>query len=312
MSLFERLLQDAPFSRDELAAIIATASRRYKTYEIEKRNGKGSRTIAQPSAEVKLLQRLLVDQVISTWPVHDAAMGYRRRRSITMHAERHVNSRFLLKLDLVDFFPSITASDIRAHATRQQRPQLTSDDIELLTKLLVWRKKTTREYCLSIGAPSSPACSNALMYEFDSLASAMSKSRGVTYSRYADDLAFSTDTPGVLQDIEKTVRGLLELLPYPRLRINKTKTINVSRRHRRTLVGLVLTPTGAISLGRDRKRSIRAAVHAFARGTLSSEEVRSLQGMLAFVMSSEPTYLDRLARTYGPEVMTLLRTPLAA
>jgi hypothetical protein len=306
----EVLCSRAPFSRSEIADIVATASRRYKTFKVLKRQGQGHRTIAQPSAEVKLLQRVVLDEIVGYWPVHSAAVGYRRGKSILNHARLHAASRFLLKLDFKDFFPSITASDVRQHAQSQARPRLTEEDLQVLTRILCWRNKQTGSFCLSIGAPSSPACSNALLFDFDAALSEECRRRGVTYSRYADDLAFSCMTPKTLHEIEQITRALLLDLRYPRLRLNDRKTVNVSKRHRRTLVGLVLSAQGEVSLGRERKRTIRAMVHAFTLGKLNVEEVNSLRGMLAYAWSIEPAFIDSLMRAYGPEHLMLLQLPI--
>lgn len=307
MSLFDVLYAHAPFEKTDLLDIISTAPRRYKSYEVRKRRGAGTRTIAQPSPEVKLLQRIVLDHVVDYWPVHDAATAYRRRRSIATHAARHVASRFLLKLDFRDFFPSITSGDLRHHAAARERPELTDADLDVLTKILSWRNKATGRYCLSIGAPSSPSCSNALLFDFDKALSEACAARGVTYSRYADDLAFSTNVPRVLDEIEQIARALVAEMKRPRLIINEAKTINVSKRYRRTIVGLTLSAQGKISIGRERKRQLRAEVHAFLLRKLSAEQIATLRGMLAYVWSVEPTFIDSLVRTYGPEPITLLQ-----
>ena len=65
------------------------------------------------------------------------------------------------------------------------------------------------------------------------------------------------------------------------------------------MTGLVLTNDGLVSIGREKKREIRAAFHAFTHGTLKSDQVNSLAGMVAFIKAVEPEFLDRLARKYG-------------
>ncbi len=308
VTLFNFLAANCPFDERELEAIIATAPRRYKSYEIAKRSGRGTRTIAQPAPEVKLLQRLLIDNFIGKWPVHAAATAYRQGSSIASHAERHLHSRFLLKLDFSDFFPSIKASDVRAY-TRHVQGTFTAKDIEALVNLVCWRGKNASEYCLSIGAPSSPSLSNSILFDFDSRMVAHCSAKRVEYSRYADDMAFSSTEPNVLEDVKEYVKVVLKELPYPRLHLNESKTVNVSKKYRRSLVGLVLTPANVLSLGRERKRSIRATVHRFLRGQLSGEEVARLKGLMAFAWSIEPGFFASLERTYGPGVIAELGFP---
>ena len=111
--LFGRLLELSPFSERDLALLIITAPNRYKNHYIEKRHGRGRRLISQPTAEVKLLQRLLIEHELSGLPIHRAATAYRKKRSILDHATPHASARYLLKLDFKDFFPSLTERTLR-------------------------------------------------------------------------------------------------------------------------------------------------------------------------------------------------------
>lgn len=307
--LISSLLEEIPISRDDLSTIIATASRRYKVYSIPKKSGAGMRVIAQPAPEVKILQKILVEKIICDWPVHSAATAYRLRSSIRAHVAIHADSRYLLKLDFRNFFPSIGADDIRRHAIRYSN--LSEIDLKLLTRILCWRNKETGEYCLSVGAPSSPFVSNSVVYDLDATISDICSRRNIAYSRYADDLAFSTSAPNVLDNLRRELVDVLNALPYPRLLINDQKTVNVSRRFKRTLVGLTLTADGKVSLGRDRKRTLRAQVHAFCADKLLTNEVDHLNGMLAFAWSIEPTFVTTLLSRYSLEKTQLLRMPFA-
>ena len=307
MSLFRDILREVPFGQDELLTLIATAPRRYKVYQIPKRDGKSVRTIAQPAPEIKLLQRIALEKVISKWPIHTAATAYIESQSIANHVQRHVKSRYLLKIDFKDFFPSITANDIKRHASKHS--QLQEADLNILVNIVAWRNKQTGAICLSIGAPSSPTISNSLMYEFDQKMSVFCSSRKIIYSRYADDLAFSTNERGLLQEVEVEVQRLLDEIPSPKLAINEKKTVNVSKRHRRTLVGLTITPDEKVSLGRDRKRDIRGKLYLFSKGYLPQEEISHLRGLLAYAWSVEPQFVIGLAEKQGNALFEALELP---
>lgn len=307
MSLLQLILEELPFDKQELASLIATAPRRYKTYQIPKRDGKTFRTIAQPASEVKILQKLMIDRVVAHWPVHESATAYRTGASIADHVRRHINSRYLLKLDFSNFFPSITAADLRQHAAANSK--LEPADIAMLVNILAWRNKLNGQFCLSIGAPSSPHVSNSIMYEFDKKLTEICAKRDVTYSRYADDLAFSTNRRDTLKEIEIEIKHVLKELTYPHLTLNEKKTINVSKRYNRTLVGLTITPDGKVSLGRDRKRQISAQLHRFSQGYLKGEEISQLRGVLAYAWSVEPEFVLRLIEKQGNEVFEKIGLP---
>ena len=134
-------------------------------------------------------------------------------------------------------------------------------------------------------------------------------SRKIIYSRYADDLAFSTNERGLLQEVEVEVQRLLDEIPSPKLAINEKKTVNVSKRHRRTLVGLTITPDEKVSLGRDRKRDIRGKLYLFSKGYLPQEEISHLRGLLAYAWSVEPKFVIGLAEKQGNALFEALGLP---
>src|SRR5690606_14458756 len=114
--------------------MIRTAPRRYKTHLIEKRNGRGLRQIAQPTAELKLIQRWIVGNHLNALPVHRAAMAYRPGLGIKDHASPHAAKKYLLKLDFADFFQSIKAQDFEQHLVRHT--DMSESDTVAITKLL--------------------------------------------------------------------------------------------------------------------------------------------------------------------------------
>lgn len=307
MSILDSMLSDLPFEKHQALSILATAPYRYKVYEIEKRNGKGTRVIAQPSPELKLIQRWIVARIISKWPIHSSATAYRARLSPAKHAEPHVAQRFLLKLDFENFFNSISANDVRLHILRNGEYE--AEDLKLLVSALTWRNKRTGQNCISVGASSSPSLTNSIMYEFDTLVWSKCRDLGIRYSRYADDLAFSTDTENRVNEAKAIVVATLDQLEYPRLRLNAKKTISTSRQHRRTLVGLVLTPDGKISLGRENKRLLRSALFRESKNELCADERGWLRGMLAYAWSVEPVFIEAMVRRYGGAVFQKLDLP---
>lgn len=295
--LFIRLLSQSPLSRREFSVLLSTAPNRYKEHYIEKRNGRGKRLISQPTAELKFFQKLLVDNELNNLPVHESASAYRNGLSIRNHALPHANSKYLLKLDFENFFPSLTEESIR-HLLKSQT---TYSEIEkwIICQLLCRRRPGERGLHLSIGSPSSPLVSNLLMYEFDCIAADYCLSKNVIYTRYADDIALSTSVPGLLNEVYAFFDELIRNMPQLGLSLNASKTINVSRKHQRKLTGLVLSNTGSASIGRNRKRILRAALHALSIHKEPEMPASRLRGMLAFVYSVDPTWVKNLCRRYG-------------
>lgn len=297
MSVLITILESFPFSANEVGLLVRTAPSRYKVHLIEKRNGRGQRIIAQPTAEIKAIQRLLVQEYIAKLPVADAAKAYRKGMGIRDHASVHAQNRYLLKLDFKDFFPSITGADFLKHVKKYS--DISVDDTKMLVRLLFWRPMGERTLRLSIGAPSSPAISNTILFDFDLAVQQYCEGKGVRYTRYADDLAFSTSQANVLEDVTGFVSGLCLTLRYPRLTLNSDKTVFTSKKYRRQLTGLILSNDGRVSLGREKKRLIRSMANRYGKGELSPEQQANLRGWLAFAMSVDSQFIDSVKRMLG-------------
>lgn len=297
MNLTDLLAKRLPLSRSELLLLIATAPNRYKVHAIEKRHNRGKRLIAQPTAEVKVVQRIVQKYFTGKLPVHECAKAYQPKTSIKDHATPHATNRFLLKIDFKDFFPSIASEDFCSHLERHV--QIDHQSAEVFARVFFWRPKRTNKLILAIGAPSSPWLSNTILFEFDTRVAEYCDAAGIIYTRYADDLALSTNNANVLGDALAKIRSICAELTYPRLTINEDKTVFTSKKHNRTLTGLVLSNDGSVSIGRERKREIRALAKNYENGRIEPEKVAYLRGLLAFTLSIDRPFNSSIERMIG-------------
>ncbi|RVQ68763.1 RNA-directed DNA polymerase [Croceicoccus ponticola] len=302
MSLLSELIWATGLPQPELMRIITTAPSRYKVYQIPKRTG-GWREIAHPARELKALQRLMLNKYLINFPVHQSAMAYVKGRNIGDNAAIHTDSNFFLKLDFERFFPNIKVKDwIRFLKNNNFQPFL-SDEIPITSQILFWGSGHRKPQCLSIGAPTSPILSNILLYDLDVELSAHAQAMGVRYSRYADDITISGQTIDQIIAFESLVRQRIRHLASPKLKFNDSKRGVYGRSVKRMVTGLVVTPAGAVSIGRDRKRAISSLVHRFSLGQLDQDQLGYLKGMLGFAKANEPEFLDRLRAKYGDAVI---------
>lgn len=304
MTLLNELSEHFGLGRPDLLRVIATAPARYKVYQIPKRHG-GERTIAQPSAELKAIQRYIMETRLSQFPIHEAAMAYREGVGIADNASKHRNSDVVLKLDFENFFPSLLVRDWTKLLNRRPIPQIDPQDIPYLNRILFWgrERRSTVPRCLSIGAPTSPALSNILMYDIDCALVEQAVRLNVTYTRYADDITVSGEAVDVLLAFEVESRRIIRSSQSPRLVFNDDKRGIYRRGQRRMVTGLVITPDRNVSLGRDRKREISALLHRSTLGQLQAEQRAYLKGMLGFTNAVEPGFLTRLRTKYGNDAV---------
>jgi RNA-directed DNA polymerase len=140
--------------------------------------------------------------------------------------------------------------------------------------------------------------SNALCYELDEQLTVLATRNAVTYTRYADDLFFSTQHPNVLRRVQAAVPGICADLVCPaNLAINPAKTRHSSRIGARRVTGITLGSDGRTYLGRAVKRRIRAMI--FRLDALSDREKASLRGWVAYAGGIDPDFLNSLIAKYG-------------
>lgn len=271
----------------------------YKVYKIPKRKF-GFRTIAQPTAKLKNVQRALSEILEKKLQVHKCATAYRKGVSIKDNAQQHVKSTYILKLDLENFFNSITPQLLFREFSRQKF-KLTDDDKNVIEQISFWnrtRRKNGR-LILSVGAPISPLISNITFFSFDEEISFWCENNKINYTRYADDMTFSTKIPDILPEVIPQIKKVLKSKFGGRIILNETKTKLSSKAHNRHVTGITLTNDNKLSLGRDRKRYISALVHKFKYSQLDDSDMNHLMGLLSFASHIEESFIHRLISKYG-------------
>lgn len=300
MRLLEQLATGMGTDVAYVEKLCRTASSHYRIATIPKKNG-GQRVIWMPSPELKAAQRFLVRNVLNGLRVHAAARAYEPRATIRENARLHAGSQYLLRMDFRRFFESITRDDVCAFIAEvgsSIHPRWSDDDTRVFADLVCWRNH------LVIGAVTSPSLTNRMCFGLDVQLATACDAAHVAYSRYADDLFFSTTLPDVLHALEQTVTEIVRALKQPAsLRLNTRKTRHSSKVRRRVVTGLILTCEGALSVGRDKKRKIRAMIHRLE--ALSQSDRLWLKGTLGFCRDVEPGFVDRLVLKYGAERMGL-------
>ena len=184
--------------------------RHYRYRPLAKRYGQ-IRLIEAPKQRLKAHQRQIQMGILDNVPPHDAAHGFRHGRSIKTFAEPHTGKGVVIKIDLQDFFPSISLTRVQALFRTIGYPERVADALAGLcsnaTPMDIWEgngfrsadkdvRGVRRLYAqphLPQGAPTSPAIANLCAYRLDCRLSGMAGAAGAVYTRYADDLAFSGD-----------------------------------------------------------------------------------------------------------------------
>ncbi|RYH00400.1 MAG: RNA-directed DNA polymerase [Alphaproteobacteria bacterium] len=305
IALIEEIQASLGLSSEQMVRLIVRSPYTYKTYTIPKKSG-GFRVIAQPAKETKLIQRWLISNLFNKLPIHDCATAYKEGSSIKLNANKHRENEFLSKFDFIDFFQSIKEEDIKAHLMECLGGFLSEKEVAWVARLSCIKTQTSKNLCLSVGAPSSPLLSNSAMFQFDSKLNNWCQENGIIYTRYADDLTFSSSIKGASAEIEGAIQNVLTEMARPKLLLNNKKTIHVSKKHQRRITGIIINNEDELSLGRERKRMISALIHKFTLNQLASFEIFRLQGLLGFSKDVEPAFLIRMRDKYGSGVIEMI------
>ena len=264
-------------SRDKINQLWRRPAFQYKVFDIPKKQG-GSRTIAQPSRELKALQAWILHNILGPLRPSSASVGFERGESILRNAQPHIGARVTMSLDLEDFFPSVRANRVFVLFRWLGYSDWTSS---LFTQLC------TLEGGLPQGSPASPKLANLVCLRLDRRIMGYVGRRGIAYTRYADDLNFSSFSQSALVHASRFIRFIITDEGFT-LNHAKTRIAGPGRCHRTT--GLVITEE-SVGIGRRKFRMLRSRINdlrAVEAGTASADRVAHIRGWLAYVKSVDP------------------------
>lgn len=209
-----------------------------------------------------------------------------------------------MKMDFHNYFLSITPK-LFWQKCDDNSVAISATDRATLERLIFWcpSKRLRGKLVLSVGAPTSPLISNFVAYEFDRFVTEYCHARGVTYTRYSDDLSFTTDRKGVLFEFPHVISKALRDTMFGRVSVNESKTVFSSKAHNRHITGITLTSDDRLSIGRERKRYISALIHKYSIGQLSVEDRPHLQGLISFAVNIEPEFISRMEKKYSKNII---------
>jgi RNA-directed DNA polymerase len=277
----------------------AAESIHYTRFTIPKRDG-SERAIWAPMPKLKAAQRWILEHVVERLPVHGKSHGFLAGRSIATNAAAHVGSKIILKVDLKDFFPTITfrrAKGIFRHAGyRDQVATLMALLCTEAPREIVERDGKTYYValgprCLPQGAPTSPALTNTLCLRLDRRLTALATKLGWRYTRYADDLTFSLPEGHKEKPRLGALLGSVGRVANDEgFQVHPKKTRITRSGSRQKVTGLVVNGSGAPRVPRTLKREIRAAIHNASHGKplKAGDSVARLSGYAAYIYMTDP------------------------
>jgi RNA-directed DNA polymerase len=276
---------------------------------IPKRDGT-SRVLEIPKPRLRELQRRVLDRILVDVPAHPAAHGFVRRMSALDHALSHVGKAVVIRADLRDFFSHVTAARVGGVFRAMGYPDEVRRTLTALTTVatpeahlvgLPWgRRVVLRVPHLAQGAPTSPSLANLVAYGLDVRLSALARSLGGVYGRYADDLVLSGG-----RDLDRArdlaLRAMLDIVRDEGFEPNVAKSSVRRRGDRQVVCGLVVNTQAAVPRA-ERERLEAILTNCVTKGPTSQNrdghpDFRAhLEGRVSWVRAACPRHAEKLQR----------------
>ncbi len=278
----------------------AATSTHYRRFQIPKKTG-GVRNISAPMPRLKNAQYWLLNNVLYKLTTHNAAHGFVPQRSILSNAAQHVGSEVVINIDLKDFFPTISFRRIKGlFSSMGYSEQIATifalvcsepltDEVQIDGKTYYVARG---ERFLPQGAPTSPAITNLICFRLDHRFAGVAKKQGWTYTRYADDLTFSSKDG---KNVNRILWQTRQIVDNEGFVVHPDKVQVMRKASRQEVTGIVVNKK--LNVNREHLRQFRAVLHRIRKqgntegvrfGDAAANPVQVIRGFANFVNMVNP------------------------
>lgn len=260
-------------SKYTLYQLSFNSDRYYRIYDIPKKSG-GMRTISQPSKKLKGLQSWVLVNILSKLKVSQSSKGFEKKSSLIQNVEPHKEATTILTMDIKDFFSSVSSKRVYNIFKSVGYNNLIST---ILTNICTYNGY------LPQGGPCSPKLANLSLLKLDLRVQGYVGKRGIAFTRYADDLAFSGVHPQKVVKIYPMIKYIIESEGF---NVNENKTRIAGASKAKKVTGMIIS-NNSFGIGKKKFKEIRAKVHHL---TLVKEQqnrklLNSVNGWIAYLYS---------------------------
>jgi Retron-type reverse transcriptase len=257
--------------------------RYYTSIEIPKKKA-GTRQLSIPSFSLKLVQRWIKINILDKIAISECAMAFRigQEYGIKQNAQLHRHDSCIFKIDLKDFFHNIHREKVFYLFYSLGYNKLVSN---ILSNICTYND------VLPQGAVTSPSLSNLICKRMDSRLEGMASKRGISYTRYADDLFFSCNDEVLLR---KTQKMIYDIIKDEGFKVNSEKVKFMGPSTRKLVTGLLIVENKVI-VPRSLKRKVRAMLH-YIIATSDYSKLDMVKGYISFISSIEKKYAEKIKK----------------
>lgn len=278
--------------------------------EYEEIRLKSRRNTVNPSKVLRKYLKFLNSFIFDFAKINtNVVFSYREGKNTFDAVEKHSQNSHFVQTDIKGFFNSIHTDDLAKIIDKNLSDSPINDIYKykehILTMLMV-------DNHLPVGFSTSPNISNTFLYDFDNIFEGFCVDKGITYTRYADDLIISSKKIDNLIEIQKFISDTLIGLFGDRIQLNLQKTKLTKKGRKIKLLGMVILPSGKVTVDQSLKSEIETLLHFYVSdkkrfsdylGKIYDGNISRISGKLNYINTVDKDYLNKLRSKYGNYVI---------
>ncbi|WP_422103552.1 reverse transcriptase domain-containing protein [Vreelandella sp.] len=264
------------------------------------------RPVYKVSPKLKKYLRFLNTFIFNHADINENVVhSYRKEKNPRTAIEKHKNSKYFFKTDISNFFYSVSKKDIEILLKNNLDSSPIADIKNFLLEIL---NLVTVEDVLPVGFATSPSITNSILFDFDNFLESYCYDNNIVYTRYSDDLILSSENSQSFKNIKPIVTELLINHATPNFSINEKKTKFLHIGNKVKLLGMVVLPSGGISVDSTTKKEIEALLHFYTSDNTKFSallnrrfdgKISNVAGKLNYINTIDKNFMDKLRVRYG-------------
>lgn len=249
----------------------------------------------------KFIEKIIIEYI----GVNQCVYSYVKDKSIYEAIYLHKNSKYFFKTDIQNFFNSIDKALIK-NTIKNNIDKVPVIDINNYLDNMI--NLITYNNILPVGFITSPKLSNIILSLFDNEIEIYCKKNDIVYTRYSDDLIFSSNNQVLLQDLKNVIQTTLKELYGDKFRLNDRKTIFLDKTKKLSFLGIVITPEGHITVDKNLKENIKQLIYFYKNDKIKYQNhlekyydgsQSKAYGKLNYIYEVDKSFIRYLRKKYG-------------
>lgn len=275
--------------------------RKYSFYGYKKIENKLTKEAKKLNDYHKFIEKIIIEYI----PVNNNVYSYLKNKNIYEAISSHKDSKYFFKTDIQNFFSSID-KDLIKKIINNNTNKILVDDIDKYIDEII--NLITYDDILPVGFITSPKLSNTILNQFDEEIERYCKNNNIVFTRYSDDLIFSSNNQEILRSLKNIIQEKLKELYEDKFKLNDKKTMFLDKTKRIFLLGMVITPDGHITVDKNIKKNIKQLIYFYKNDKEKYQDYlekyydgnkSKAYGKLNYIYEIDKSFILYLRKKYG-------------